>query len=135
MRKILTTIITITVFLGCKKDEKPDAQRDAFAALQGKYLVCESIKTTQNGRTTTQVIGKGKGLDITFGVYGNLDVYTSPITSKKYQYESPAKIYYWTTTYDANQFYTIQSITGNSIVLVETDAAAGKVMTESFTAE
>ena len=134
MKKLFASIITITFFLSCSKDKKPDPQLDAFAAFQGKYLVCESIKTTINGRSTTEVIGKGKGLDITFGYYGNLDIYTSPITSKRYQFESPDKIYYWTTDYDSNLYYTVQSMSGNKIVLVETDQAAGKVMAEYFTA-
>jgi hypothetical protein len=135
MKKLLVLVITATVFLSCSKDPKPDAQRDAFAAFQGKYLVCESIRTTVNGRTTTQVLGKGKGADISFGLYGNLEIYSTPPVTKKYQYESPDKIYYWTTAYDSKQYYTIQSMTGNQIVLVDTDPASGRVMTEYFTAE
>jgi hypothetical protein len=135
MKKILVLVITATIFLSCQKDQKPDAQRDAFAAFQGKYLVCESVVTTVNGRNTTQILGKGKGLDMTFGLYGNLDIYSSPVTLRMYQYQSPDKIYYWTTAYDSKQYYTIQSISGNNIVLVDTDPVSGKVTTQFFTAE
>src|SRR3954468_7015840 len=109
MKHLLILIVTITVFSSCSKDEKPDPQRDAFAAFQGKYLVCESVVTTINGSSTTQVIGKGKGRDLNFGLYGNLEIYTTPLTVKSYQFQTPDKIYYWTTTYNSNQFYTIQS--------------------------
>jgi hypothetical protein len=134
MKHFLILIVAITVFSSCSKDEKADPQRDAFAAFQGKYLVCESVVTTINGSSTTEVVGKGKGRDLNFGLYGNLEVYTTPLTVKSYQFQSPDKIYYWTTTYNSNQFYTIQSMSGNKIVLVETDPS-GKVFTEFFTAE
>ncbi|MCW3107850.1 MAG: hypothetical protein JWQ09_2356 [Segetibacter sp.] len=127
-------MITASVFFSCKKDEKPDPQRDAFAAFQGKYLVCDSVRTTINGTTTTQVLGKGKGWDLNFGLYGNLEVYSSPTVYKSYTFESPDKIYYWTTTYDSNKYYTVQSTSGSKIVLRDTDQT-GKVFTEYFTAE
>jgi hypothetical protein len=134
MFRSLFLFIASAMLFSCSKEEKPDAQRDAFAAFQGKYLVCESIVTTINGTSTTQVIGKGKGRDLTFGLYGNLDIHTTPLTTKTYQFETPDKIYYWTTTFNSSQYYTIQSMNGNKIVLVDKDPA-GAVLTEYFTAE
>lgn len=136
MKKIFAAIVTTTFLLSCsKEDKKADPARDAFVTFQAKYLVCDSVKTTLGGFTTTQVVGKGKGMDITFGPYGNLDIYTNPVTTKKYEFQSPDKIYYWATAYDSNQYYTIQSMSGNKIVLIDTDKAAGKVVTLTFTAE
>jgi len=134
MRKFLFLVIAVTGLFSCSKDSTSDPQRDAFAAFQGKYLVFESIVTTINGRSTTQVIGKGKGWDLSFGLYGNLDIYTTPLTTKSYQFETPDKIYYWTTTYNSSQYYTIQSMSGNKIVLVDKDPS-GAVLTEYFAAE
>ena len=135
MKKNLVWMIAAMVFFSCKKDEKIDPQLNAFATFQGKYLVCDSIVTTANGTTTTQVIGKGKGADITFGLYGNLEIFTTPTTNYNYQFESPDKVYYWQTNYDSNQFYTIQSMGGNKIVLLMNDTATGNVLVEYFTAE
>lgn len=129
-------LLTSALFFACAKDdEAPDAARDAFAAFQGKYLICDSIKTTLNGRNTTQVLGKGKGNDLSFGLYGNLDIYSSPAGYKSYQFQTPDKVYYWATTYQTTQFYTIQSISGKKIVLIDSDPSSGKVFIEYFTAE
>jgi hypothetical protein len=137
MRKLFVVIIAFTLFISCKKDEKPDPQRDAFAAFQGKYLVCDSIKTTVNGRTTKQVLGKGKGWDVSFGVYSNLEIYSSPVVYKNYAYESPDKVYYWSqgTTYQPDRYYTIISAANNKLVLKDTEPGTGSVLTEYFTAE
>lgn len=135
MKKLLLVMVAVSVFFSCKKDEKPDPQRDAFAAFQGKYLVCDSVKTTINGTTTTQVIGKGKGWDLNFGLYGNLEVYSLPTTIyKSYMFESPDKIYYWTDNYDSNKYYTVESTGSGKLVLRDTDVS-GKIYTEYFTAE
>lgn len=135
MKHFLVLIMAASVIFSCKKDNKADPALDTFAGLRGKYFVCDSNKTTINGTTTTRVLGKGKGADLSFGLYGNLDIYTSPITNKSYMFESPNKIYYWTTAYQSNQFYTIQSMSANKIVLVSTEQGSGKVLTEYFTAE
>ena len=138
MKKILVSLFTISALVACEKEDKtPDPVKDALATLQGKYLVCDSVKTTANGVTTKQVLGKGKGWDRSFGLYGNLDIYSSPTVYKNYSYGSPDKIYYWNTgsSYQADQFYTILSVNSSKLVVVENDKAAGKVYTEYFTAE
>src|SRR4051812_25553336 len=135
MKQYLVLFLAVVVFFSCSKQENVDPEVAAFAALQGKYLVCESVVTTINGRSTTQVVGKGKGRDLTFGLYGNLDIHTTPVTTKSYQFQSPDKIYYWTTSSNSNEFYTVQSITSNKLVLLETDPATGAVVVQSFTAE
>ncbi len=138
MKKFLASIAVVSVFISCQKDEDiSDPVQNALMSLQGKYLVCDSIKTTVNGVTTKQILGKGKGWDRTFGLYGNLEIYSSAVVYRSYQYENPNKIYYWNINapYDTNQFYTVQSASNNSLVLLETDQGTGKVFTEFFTAE
>jgi len=138
MKKLFATIIIASVLISCQKDDKAtDPVKDAIASLQGKYLVCDSVKTTANGITTKQVLGKGKGWDRSFGFYGNLEIYSTPAVSKTYSYESPDKIYYWNTgdTYNATIFYTILSASSAKLVLVEKEQSTGKVFTEYFTAE
>ena len=138
MKKILVSLITMTVLISCEKDDKtPDPVKDALSTLQGKYLVCDSVKTTASGRSTTQVLGKGKGWDRTFGFYGNLEIYSSPVVYKNYTYERPDKIYYWSpsTSYQPDIFYTIASATSSKLVLIETEQGTGKVFTLYFTAE
>ena len=138
MKKTVACILTIAILTACKKDPKPaDPVGDAFAALGGKYLVCDSVKTTVGGRTTSQVLGKGKGWDLIFGLYGDLQVNSNPVVYRNFSYESPDKIYYWpvNSSYLPNQFYNIISIAGNKLVLKDTDPPSGKVYTEYFTAE
>lgn len=137
MKKMLIILVPVTMFFSCKKnDTTPDPQQAAFATFQGKYLVCDSVKTTLNSATTTQVLGKGKGWDLNFGLYDNLEVYTLPATTyKSYVFTSPDKIYYWTTSYQSSQYYTVQSMAGSKMVLTDTDQATGKLFTEYFTAQ
>ena len=138
MKKILASIITISSLISCQKNDKtPDPVKDAMANLQGKYLVCDSVKTTANGITTKQVLGKGKGWDRSFGPYGNLEIYSSPTVYKNYSYSSPDKIYYWNTSasYQSDIFYTILTASSSKLVLAETEQGTGKVFTEYFTAE
>ena len=99
------------MLISCEKEDKtPDPVKDAFSELQGKYLVCDSVKTTANGITTIQVLGKGKGWDRSFGLYGNLEIYSSPIVIKNYSYGSPDKIYYW----NRSEFLSKQYLLHNS---------------------
>ena len=138
MKKFISLIAVVSVFISCQKDEDTsDPVKNALMSLQGKYLICDSIKTTVNGTTTTQVLGKGKGWDRTFGLYGNLEIYSSAVVYKSYQYEKPNKIYYWNTNgpYDTNQFFTVQSASNTKLVLLETEQGTGKAFTEFFTAE
>ncbi len=127
MKKLLACIFTIATLAACNKDNRPpDANEDALTAFGGKYLVCDSVKTTVNGSTTTQILGKGKGWDIIFGLYGNLQVNSTPVAYKNYSYESPDKIYYWpvSSSYLTNQYYTIISITSNKLVFFFNDSAS-----------
>lgn len=138
MRKVLFSIILITTFICCKKEDKgADPIKDALLTLQGKYLICDSVKTTVNGTTTKQVLGKGKGWDRTFGIYANLEIYSSPVVYKNFSYEAPNKIYYWNTTspYSTEQFYTVISASKTNLVLAETEKGTAKVFTTYFTAE
>jgi hypothetical protein len=138
MKKVLLTVITASIFMSCQKeDDLSDPVKNALISLQGKYLVCDSVKTTTNGLTTTQVLGKGKGWDRTFGLYGNLEIYSSPVLYKNYQYQSPDKIYYSNTNAPSqmDQYFTIQSITNTKLILIETEQGTGKVFREYFTAQ
>lgn len=138
MKKILASIITISIMASCHKEEKSlDPVANALTSLQGKYLVCDSVKTTVNGQTTTQVLGKGKGWDRSFGLYGNLDIFSNPPAYKNYAYASPDKIYYWNanTTYQPDIFYTIVSATSNRLVIIEKEQGTGKIFTAYFTAD
>ncbi|GEO09852.1 hypothetical protein [Segetibacter aerophilus] len=139
MQKVLVSIlVSAIVLVSCKKDDTgADPIKDAMVKLQGKYLVCDSVKTTINGITTKQVLGKGKGWDRMFGIYADLEIYSNPTVYKSFSYESPNKIYIWDRngTYSKEQFYTINSAVDNKLVLVETEKGTGKVYTEYFTAE
>ncbi|MCW3081998.1 hypothetical protein [Segetibacter sp.] len=138
MRKVLFSIILITTLISCQKNDKgADPVQDALLSLQGKYLICDSVKTTVNGTTKKQVLGKGKGWDRTFGIYANLEIHSSPVVYKSYSYEGPNKIYYWNTSgpYSTEQYYTIVSASNTNLVLLETEKGTGKVFTEYFTAE
>jgi len=138
MKKFIGCIAVVSVFISCQKEEDiSDPVKNALMGLQGKYLVCDSIKTTVNGATTKQILGKGKGWDRNFGLYGNLEIYSSPVVYKSYQYQKPDKIYYWNTNgpSDTNQFFTVQSASNSKLVLIETEQGTGKVFTEFFTAE
>lgn len=138
MKNVLLSIITVSIFMACQKDDDiSDPVKNALVSLQGKYLVCDSVNTTVNGVTTKQVLGKGKGWDRTFGIYGNLEIYSSPVVNKYYQYQSPNKIYYSNIdgSSTSDQYFTIQSATNTKLILVETEPSTGKVFTEFFTAE
>ena len=136
MKKLFVLVISIAFLFSCQKPEKFDPQTEAFMNLRGKYLVCDSIKTLFNGSTSTEVVGKGKGRDMTFGLYANLEIHSSPMVYKMYQYEAPDKILYTATSAnETNPYYTIQSINGNKIVLIQTEQSTGKILTKYFTAE
>jgi hypothetical protein len=79
------------------------------------------------------VLGKGKGSDLNFGIYGNLEIYSSPAVYKNYEFQGPDKINYRAPSNETG-FYTIVSMGGNKIVLRDTDPT-GKVLTQYFTAE
>ena len=133
MKKLFTIMVSASIFFSCQKSGKPDPQLDAFNTFVGRYLVCDSIKTTSNVTTTTQVLGKGKGFDRNFGIYGNLEIYSTPPVYRSYDFEGPDKIHYRGPSSETS-FYTIVSMGGNKLVLRNTDAT-GKVLTEYFTAE
>lgn len=133
MKRLFTIMILATAILSCQKTGKADPQLDAFSSFIGRYLICDSIKTTANGATTTKVLGKGKGFDLNFGIYGNLEIYSSPVVYKNYEFQTPDKIFYQSSSNESS-FYTIVSMEGNKIVLRETDAS-GRVRTQYFTAE
>jgi hypothetical protein len=136
MRKVFLLMILVSSFISCRKSDTPtDPQQAAFQTFIGKYLVSDSVKITVNGSTNTMVLGKGKGWDLYFGAYGNLEVYTSPVVYKSFLFGSPNKIYFWTDNYSTDHFYTIDSMNGNKIVLTNADQASGKVYTQYLTAE
>jgi hypothetical protein len=130
MKKLILSVIISWAFLSCQKnDQTEDSVRDALLDLQGKYLVCDSVKTTVNGRITTQVLGKGKGWDRSFGLYSNLEIYSNPTVYKGFLYQGPDKIYYWNTneSYQLTQYFAVVSATSKKLVLLETEQATGKI--------
>ncbi len=134
MKKLIVIISSIVLF-SCNKEEEVGPQGTALQSLGGKYLVCDSVRIAQNGVSSLQVIGKGKGMDIIFGLYGNFDIMTNPVTHMSYLYEKPDKIYYWSTQYDPNNYYTINSISSTNVVLQEPKSASGVVRTGYYSVE
>ena len=137
--KPLFTLLVITAFFACnKKDNTPvNAAQRTFTDFIGKYLVCDSIRVTQNGISTLTVVGKGRGADVIYSSNGIYQVYQSPPLIRNYLYEAPDKVYYWSTgsAMQATQFTRILSIKGNKIISTDTEGSPSRQNIYYHTAE
>ena len=131
MKKLLFAIFPV-ILISCSKEKDTDPQIKTFENLLGKYMVCDSVKTTTNGFTTKQVLGKGKGSDIIIGRYGMFTVVSNPEVTYKFNFV-PGKLYYWLDNYDENQFYQVNSLEGSKMVLQNQEGNSTKV--RFYTAE
>jgi hypothetical protein len=129
-------ILSILIF-SCKKEESPQATSTLFEKFIGKYLVCDSIRTTQNGVSTVTIVGKGKGADIVYSSNGTYQIYQQPPIIKNYKYESPDKVYYWSIggSMSTTQYTRIISIKNNQIHSTDTDNNPSKKVEYYHTAE
>lgn len=79
-------------------------------------------------KTTTQVVGRGKGSDLIFtpggnagrfGTFGTYKQNSSPAIVMNFRFERPDKLYFWkpnTSSYDGD-YFTIISAAGNKVIL------------------
>ncbi len=128
--KILFTILLFSFFIGCKKEE-PEINIDN---LKGKYLVCDSIKTTTNGKATVIVKGIGTGEDIKIDTNRVLTIYTTP--NKLYSYRLRGiNLYFWTKGTDphAGDYYVIYNKTAAKVELEIENKAADNYVRYYFT--
>lgn len=129
MRKIFTAIIVITL-ISCSKDPvaptppppPPPVKEVKFTDFLDKYLVCDSIVSTDDGKKTTEILGEGKGSDVLFATNGNFTLYSTPQVNASYQYKANDTIYYWPqgATMDPSRFFLITSMTEKNVVTRET---------------
>ncbi|HEX8462230.1 MAG TPA: hypothetical protein VF623_12405 [Segetibacter sp.] len=133
MKKLFFVLFSVLLF-SCTKEKDSDAPEvKTFQTFLGKYMVCDSVKTTTNNISSTQVLGKGKGQDFLFGLYGNYTLYSNPEVNYNFQFEVPNKMYYWKDTYNANQYYIVNSMAGNKMVLQSNEA--NKTIIRYYTSE
>lgn len=136
--KIYFVCFFVLNVLGCRRDQpNPPASASTFDSFIGRYLVCDSIRTAQNGTSVLTVVGKGKGGDIVYSSNGTYQVYQSPPVIKNYKYQSPDIIYYWSPggTMSSTLYTKILSVNGNHITSTDTDNNPTKQVTYYYTAE
>lgn len=129
--KILFPILLIAFFISCRKEE-PEVNIDN---LKGKYLVCDSIKTTTNGKVSVIVKGIGTGEDIKIDTNRVLTIYSIP--NKVYSYRLRGiNLYFWTKGTDphAGDYYVIYNKTATKVELEIENKAADNYVRYYFTA-
>lgn len=137
MKKSILIISCIAILQSCTQEEIISPFGNVtLGHLTGQLLVCDSVRTVSNGTSTLQIVGKGKGRDLTFGNDGKLTVYSNPVTVMIFQTEGVAKIYYWTppASLNTSQFFTIKAMTEKNIQLEHTEGA-GSTVNQYFTVE
>lgn len=131
MMKILFPVICLLFFYGCKKEE-PEVNIDD---LKGKYLVCDSIKTTKGSQVSVAVKGMGTGHDIIIDSNRVLTIYSIPNVNYTYRLRG-IKLYYWTKATDPHlgDYFVIYNKTGTKVELEHEDIAADTYIRYYFSA-
>ncbi len=128
--KILFPILLIAFLISCKKEEPVvDIEN-----IKGKYLVCDSIKTTQGGKASVSVKGIGTGADIMIDTNRILTIYTTP--NKLYSYRLRGiNLYFWTKGTDphAGDYYVIYNKTASKVEMEIEDKADDNYVRYYFT--
>src|SRR5260221_5727394 len=105
-------MVPALVLTACSKSSvNSNINSTDFNAFVGKYLVCDSIVTTQNGIRTSQIVGKAGGSDMIYSSNGTFIIYSNPVDIKNYEFTAPDFVYYWNqgTSQNSSQFFLIIS--------------------------
>lgn len=124
MKKLLFLPVLVVFFLGCKKNNQNDPFVSQFQSLLTKYLICDSIRTTNNNFSFVQPLGKGRGEDMMFNRDATFTKFSSPAINQVFQLQSPNKIYYYNIDdeVDENVFFTVDEITDAKLLIRKTDS-------------
>lgn len=128
--QISALLVVVLLALACKREIPSLTVLD----LRKKLLICDSVQITRNGETTTEVMGKGKGLDMMFTT--DLTIYSNPETIYKYTVIN-SKIYFWRKDQDMHEgdYYLIVFRTQNRVNLLHKDREKDEESLYFYTAE